>query len=86
MSYPAQVEGLGKYDLLYIDQHILKEIKTKEENIAIEWIDKKKGIRYGPAIMRIDCLKMYKLSREVKKVIDDTMKREGIDSKRKKLS
>ena len=37
----------GKEDLLYIDQHILKESKLRRKNIAIAEIDKKKNIRYG---------------------------------------
>ena len=29
-------------DILYTDQHLLKESKAKRENIAMAWIDKKK--------------------------------------------
>ena len=29
--------------LLYIDQHILKEIKTRRKNVAMAWTDEKKA-------------------------------------------
>ena len=39
--------GIG--ELLYIDQHILNESKTRRKNLAIAWIDNKLGIGYDPA-------------------------------------
>ena len=37
-------------ELLYRDQHILNESKTRRNNLAMAWSDewKKKGLRYGP--------------------------------------
>ena len=34
----------GTAGLLYIDQHILDESKTRRKNLAMAWIDKKKGV------------------------------------------
>ena len=47
--------------LLYIDQYILKESKTRRKNVAMAWTDNK---RYDlvPQSWIIDCLKMYKIS------------------------
>ena len=40
----------GTDDLLYIDQYILKEVKTRWKNVAMSWIDYKKLYDlYGPA-------------------------------------
>ena len=35
--------------ILYIDQHILNESKTRRKNLAMAWIDDKKGIWYSSA-------------------------------------
>ena len=35
--------SLGTEELLYIDQRILKESKTKRKNLAMSWIDHKKA-------------------------------------------
>ena len=37
----------GTAELLYIDQHILNESKTRRKNLAMAWIDYKKGRWYG---------------------------------------
>ena len=36
----------GIDDLLYIDDHILKEGKTRRKNVTMVYIDNKKGLRY----------------------------------------
>ena len=33
----------GTAELLYIDQHILNESKTRQKNLAMAWIDNKKS-------------------------------------------
>ena len=37
----------GTAELLYIDQHILNESKTRRKNLAMAWIDYKKAITIG---------------------------------------
>ena len=37
-----------KGELLYIDQHIINENKTRRKNLYMAWIDSPKGIWYGP--------------------------------------
>ena len=55
----------GTAELLYIDQHILNESKTRRKNLAMSWIDYKKAIDMVPHILIINSLKMYKISHEV---------------------
>ena len=55
----------GTAELLYIDQHILNESKTKRKNLAIAWIDYKMAYDMVPQSWIIHCLKMYKISHEV---------------------
>ena len=59
----------GTADLLYIDQHILNESKTRRKNLAMAWIDYKKAYD----MVRQSCLKMYKISHEVINFIEQTM-------------
>ena len=71
--FPEEQKGCGKgsrgtAELLYIDQQILNESKTRRKNLAIAWID------MVPQSRIINCLKIYKISHEVINVIEKTMK------------
>ena len=61
-------------ELLYIDQHILNESKTRLKSIAMAWIDNKKAYDMFPQRWIINCLKMYKISHKVINFIEKTMK------------
>ena len=71
-------------ELLYIDQHILNESKTRRKNLPMAWIDYKKAYYMVPQSWIIHCLKMYKISHEVINFIENL--ESGADSRRKKLS
>ena len=60
--------------LLYIDQHILNESKTRRKNLAMAWIDYKKAYDMVPQRWIINCHKMNKISDEVINFIEKTMK------------
>ena len=55
----------GTAELLYIDQHILNESKTKRKKLAMAWIDNRKAYDMVPLSWIINCLKLYKISHEV---------------------
>ena len=61
-------------ELLFIDQHILNESKTRRKNLAMTWIDYKKAYDMLPQSWILHCLKMYKISHEVINFIEQTMK------------
>ena len=63
----------GTAELLYIDQHILDENKTRRKNLAMAWIDYKKAYDMVPQSWIIHCIKMYKISQEVINFIENTM-------------
>ena len=52
----------GTAELLYIDQHILTESKTRRKDLAMAWIDNKKTYDIVPQSWKINCLKMYKIT------------------------
>ena len=64
----------GTTELLYIDQQILNESKTRRENLAMAWIDYKKAYDMVPQSWIINSLKMYKISHKVINFIEKTMK------------
>ena len=64
----------GTGELLYIDQHIFNERKTRRKNLAMAWIDNKKAYEMVPPSSIINCLKIYKILVEVINFIEKTMK------------
>ena len=63
----------GTPELLYIDQHILNESKTRRKNLAMAWIDYKKAYDMVPQSWILHFLKMYKISHEVINFSEKTM-------------
>ena len=63
----------GTAELLYIDQHILNESKTRRKNLTMAWIDYKKAYDMVPQSWIIHCLRMCKISHEVINFIEKTM-------------
>ena len=77
--FPEEQKGCwkgssGTEQLLYIDQHILNEIKTRRKNLLMAWIDNKKASGKVLQSWIINWLKMYKISDEVINFIEKTMK------------
>ena len=77
--FPEEQKGYCKgsrstAELLYIDQHILSESKTRRKNLAMAWIDDKKAYDMVPQSWMIKCFKMYKISHEVINFIEKSMK------------
>ena len=51
--FPVGQKGCRKWtrgtgELLYIDQHILKDSKTRRKNVVMAWIDYKNAYEYVP--------------------------------------
>ena len=59
--------------LLYIDQHILNESKTRCKNLAMARIDFRNAYNMALQSWIINCLKIYKISDEVINFIEKTM-------------
>ena len=77
--FPDEQKGCCKgsrdaVELLYIDQRILNESKTRWKNLAMAWIDYKKAYHMVPHSWIINSHKMNKISDEVINFIDKTMK------------
>ena len=77
--FPDEQKGCHKgsrctAELLYIDQHILNDSKTRRKNQAMAWIDYKKAYDMVPQSWILHSLKMYKISHEVINFTEKTMK------------
>ena len=55
-------ETRGIDNLLYINQYLFKESKTKQKNVSMAWIDYKKIYDIVTQILIVECLRMYKIS------------------------
>ena len=64
----------GTAELLYIDQHILSESKTRRKSLAMACIDYKKTYDMVPQSWIMKCLKVHKISHEDINFIEKTMK------------
>ena len=76
--FPEEQKGCrkgfrGTAELLYIDQHILNESKTRRKNLPMAWMTTKKKYDMVPPGWIINCLKMYKISHEIINFIEKTM-------------
>ena len=49
----------GTNDLLYIDRAVIKEIKSRNKNLAMAWIDFKKAYDMVPHSWIIECLDLF---------------------------
>ena len=78
-------ETRGTGNLLYIDQHILKESKERRENVAMAWVDFKKTYNTVLQSRIIDCLKMYKISDKGIKFIPESLKNRKVELRKKNL-
>ena len=77
--FPEEQKGHHKESrdnvvLLYIDQHILNESKTRRKKLGMTWFDYKKVYDMVPQSWIINCHKIYKISYEFIKFIEKTMK------------
>ena len=70
-GYPKRTRG--REELLYIDQHILNESKTRRKNLAMAWIDNKRSYDMVLQSWILHCLKMYKIPDQVVQFIDKTI-------------
>ena len=54
----------GTNDLVYIDGAVIKEVKSRNKNLAMAWIDYKKAYDMVPHSWLIECLELFGGSRE----------------------
>ena len=56
-------------DLLYIDRAVIKEVKSRNKNLAMVWIDYKKAYDMVPYSWIIGCLDLFGVAENIKSLL-----------------
>ena len=65
----------GTNDLLYIDRAVIKEVKSRNKNLAIAWIDYKKAYDMVPHSRIIECLDLFRVSENINSLLVNSMEK-----------
>ena len=63
----------GTNNLLYIDTAVIKEVKSRNKNLAIAWIDYKKAYDMVPHSWIIECLDLFGVAENIKNLLANSM-------------
>ena len=65
----------GTNDLLYIDRAVNKEVKSRNKNLAMAWIDYKKAYDMVPHSWIIECLDLFGVAENINSLSVNSMKK-----------
>ena len=65
----------GTNDLLYIERGVIKEVKSRNENLAMVWIDYKKAYDMVPYSWIIECLDLFGVADNIKSLLLNSMEK-----------
>ena len=68
----------GTNDLLYIDKAVIKEVKPRNKNLAMAWIDYKnykKAYDMVPHSRIIECLDLFGVAKNIKSLLVNSMEK-----------
>ena len=65
----------GTNDLLYIDRAVIEEVKSRNKNLAMVWIDYKKAYGMVPHSWIIECLDMLGVAENIKSLLVNSMEK-----------
>ena len=65
----------GTNNLLYIDRAVLKEVKSRNKNLAMVWIDYKKAYDTVPLLWIIECLDLFGVAENIKSLLVNSMEK-----------
>ena len=63
----------GTNDLLYIDRAVIKEVKSRNKNLAMAWINFKKAYDMVPHLWIIECLDLCGVAENIKSLFVNSM-------------
>ena len=65
----------GTNDLLNIDRAVIKEVKSRNKNLAMAWIDYKKAYDMVPHSWIIGCLDLFGVAENIKSLLVNSMEK-----------
>ena len=65
----------GTHDFLYIDRAVIKEVKSRNKNLAMAWIDYKKAYDMVPHLWIIECLDLFEVAENIKSLLVNNMEK-----------
>ena len=65
----------GTHDLLYIDRAVIKEVKSRNKNLAMAWIDYKKAYDMVPHSWIIESLNLFGIAENIKSLLVNSMEK-----------
>ena len=65
----------GTNDLLYIDRAVIKEVKSRNKNLAMAWIYYKKAYDMVPHLWIIECLDLFGVAENIKSLLVNSLKK-----------
>ena len=65
----------GTNHLLYIDRAVIKEVKSRNKNLAMAWIDYKKAYDMVPHSRIIQCLDLFGVAENIKSLLVNSMEK-----------
>ena len=65
----------GTNDLLSIDRAVIKEVKSRNKNLAMAWIDYKKAYDLVPHSWIIECLDLFRVAENIKSLLVNSMEK-----------
>ena len=61
----------GTDDLLYIDRAIIKEVRSRNKNLVMAWIDYKKAYDMIPRSWIIECFDLFGVAQNIKEFLSE---------------
>ena len=62
-------------DLLYIDRAVIKDVKSRNKNLAMTWLDYKKVYDMLPHSSIIECLDLFGVAENIKSLLVNSMEK-----------
>ena len=77
---PEEQEGCKKgsrrtTDLLYLDRAVIKEVKSRNKNLAMTWIDFKKAYDIVSQSWIIECLDLFGVADNIESLLVNSMEK-----------
>ena len=65
----------GTNDSLHIDRAVIKEVKSRNKNLAMAWIDYKKVYDMAPHSWIIECLDLFGVAENIRDLVVNSMEK-----------